>query len=173
MELPDLIINPYLHIRSLWILSILLLVIMIRKKLRTELKREWNVEYEFDWTYRGTILQTLMQMYALVLNSDALKLAELVREEVCRNSAIAFQKPVSYFVRYRNDYHTMKIYFENPELIKFLTYPRGWAIENGAIKLSFFGLIKEKAINQNYLGNLNRLLDAFIVDTHTNSRDIR
>lgn len=166
MGIYDIIVSPYLYVRLFWTISLFLIVLMTRSRIKPHLKTEWDVMFEYSWPFRRNILNTFVKMYTTIENTDSLKLAELARNEICMNSAIAFNKSPTYFIKYRTDYKKMNEYFKDDELIKFIANPKVWAMQNGGIRYLFFGLIKENTITLSYLQQLSKLLDRFTLNIY-------
>ncbi|MHA2089418.1 MAG: hypothetical protein ACW98K_01060 [Candidatus Kariarchaeaceae archaeon] len=161
MNVIDLFSTPFLYIRVLWAISLILILWMSRQRLFHTLKQEWDINYQFFRPFRKNIVHTLAKLYVMLEDTNSIKLAEYVRQELCHNSAVTFNKPTAYFIRYREQRSVMREYFKDDNLLNFIANPNLWCLENGGIRYTLFGLKKDNTITPYFLSRLTEIIIIF------------
>ncbi|MHA2502780.1 MAG: hypothetical protein ACXAE3_07925 [Candidatus Kariarchaeaceae archaeon] len=147
----------------LWTVSLFFLAqLALRRVQPTISMSEWEYQTQFgQLTQRGQLV-TLQKIHQGLRKSTPKEMAVLIRDELTTNAAVAYDLPHTFFIKHRGNREIMTNYITSTELLDFFDDPKRWAIYNGGIKTSMFGLRQnELEGTSEFYTSIRRILKLF------------
>ncbi len=148
-------------VRTFIALTILIIMLDVKKRIESSLEPEWGVSSRFRFKPRHGIATALSKLYTKIISDDVYSLANTVMVEICTDAAIYFQKPAYFFVHKRNEPKELQKYFKNKELISFLFKPKLWVDRYLMRHHTGYSFRKNRKITDEFIEEMEKLIDIF------------
>lgn len=155
------LVVPSYFIRIAILGALMLLLIIAWNRIKDTFIGDWDHELQVSKLRKRPVLMTIMKMYSNVQSSSPEQLSEDVRNELLVNLGLAYDRPVAYFVRLRENPEKIKQYLKDDELVEFFYSPQLWSNRHLDKEYNFFEFYKKRQAGDEFLQHLERVVDKF------------